>query len=320
MAAQRSFERFNYLLRPNKNVERKLMVEVLAAFEADPRFSLSTYRYVGLSSVYYADAVLFHKRLGISDIVSIEKETSRKKRLEFNRPFSCVKVEPGTTKEALPRLEWTKPQVVWLDYDGGVALEQFADFETLTAKLSSGDFFFVSVNAEVIQLKGFKQDGQELSLEAALRQQVPADAVPPDVQDRLTAVAFPALVGEIWDAYARSKVLGTGRGMHFVPLLNLTYADGARMVTYGGVLVNDDDRARVEALNLGQRFEFAAKLAQFELAVPQLTHKEKLELDRLLPKVGPPAANDLPFELKDTEIEAYWKFYLHYPTYAEFAP
>lgn len=320
MAAQRSFERFNYLLRPNKNVERKLMVELLSAFEADARFNLSTYRYVGLSSVYYADAVLFHKRLGISDIVSIEKEVSRKKRLEFNRPFSCVKVEPGSTKEVLPRLEWTKPQLLWLDFDGGLALEQFDDFETLSGKLSSGDFVFISVNAEVSQLRGLKQDGQELSLEAALRQQVPDDAVPPDVLDRLTAVAFPALVGEIWDAYARSKVLKAARGLRFMPLLNLTYADGARMVTYGGVLLNDEDRAKVEALNLGQRFEYVAKGEQFVLAVPQLTHKEKLELDRLLPKDGAPAAKDLPFELKDTEIEAYWKFYLHYPTYAEFAP
>lgn len=320
MATQRSFERFNYLLRPNKNVERKLMVEVLSAFGASPRFDLQTYRYVGLSSVYYADAVLFHKRLGISNIISIEKEESRKKRLEFNRPFSCVTIEPGSTTEVLPRLEWTTPQLVWLDFDGGLALEQFGDFETLAGTLNSGDFFFVSVNAEVGQLRGFKQDDQQLSLEKALLQQVPEDAVPPDASARLTAVAFPGLVGEIWDTYARSKVLKTERGLRFLPLLNLTYADGARMVTYGGVLVNDEDRASVEALGLSQRFEYIANGHQFVLAVPQLTHKEKLELDRLLPKEGAPAAKDVPFELKDAELEAYSKFYLHYPTYAEFAP
>jgi hypothetical protein len=320
MATQRSFERFNYLLRPNKNVERKLMLEILSAFGADPRFKFSTYRYVGLSSVYYADAVLFHKRLGIADIVSIEKETSRRKRLEFNRPFSCIKVLPGTTTQLLPQLEWTKPQIVWLDYDGGLALEQFADFETLAANLSSGDFFFATVNAELHQLKGIKQDGQELDLEAALRQVVPADTVPQDVEKRLTTVAFPSLVGEIWDSYARSKVLARDAGLRFLPLLNLTYADGARMVTYGGVLLNDGDRAKVQALNLNQRFDYVAKEVQFALAVPQLTHKEKLELDRLLPTSAAPDAKVLPFELKEGEIEAYWKFYLHYPSFAEFAP
>ena len=307
------------MLRPNKNVERKLMVEVLSAFEADPRFKLSMYRYVGLSSVYYADAVLLHKRLGISDIISIEKEDSRKKRLEFNRPFSCVSVELGETKEVLPRLEWTKPQLLWLDFDGGLALEQFDDFETLSGKLSSGDFVFVSVNAEVSQLRGLKQDGQELAPEAALRQQVPEDAVPTDAASRLTAVSFPGLVGEIWDTYARSKVLQTERGLRFMPLLNLTYADGAKMVTYGGVLLDDADRIRVEALKIGQRLEYVTKGGQFSLSIPQLTHKEKLELDRWLPKHGAPASKDLPFELKDAEIEAYCRFYLHYPAYAEFA-
>ena len=308
------------MLRPNKNVERKLMVEILSAFGADPGFTLSTYRYVGLSSVYYADAVLFHRRLGISDMISIEREKSRKKRLEFNRPFSCVSVELGETKEVLPRLEWTKPQLVWLDFDGGLALEQFDAFETLSGKLSSGDFVFVSVNAEVSQLRDLKQDGQELSPEVALRQQVPEDAVPTDAGSHLTAVAFPELVGEIWDTYARSKVLQAGRGLRFMPLLNLTYADGARMVTYGGVLLDDADRVRVEALNIGQRFEYVTKGDQFVLSIPQLTHKEKLELDRWLPKDGALVSQDLPFELKDSEIEAYCRFYLHYPAYAEFAP
>src|SRR5687767_9685097 len=101
MATERSFERFNYLLRPNKNVERKLLLEVLTAFSELPGLSLAEYRYVGLSSVYYADAVLFHKWLGITDIISIEKEASRKKRLEFNRPYSCVKVLVGRTADVL---------------------------------------------------------------------------------------------------------------------------------------------------------------------------------------------------------------------------
>ena len=63
------------------------------------------------------------------------------------------------------------------------------------------------------------------------------------------------------------------------------------------------------------------KAEQFELAVPQLTHKEKLELDRHMPAAAVLwSAKKLPFELKDSEIEAYWKFYLHYPNFAEFAP
>ena len=320
MATQRSFERVNYLLRPNKNVERKLMLEVLSAFGANPRFRFSAYRYVGLSSIYYADAVLFHKRLGITDIISIEKQATRSKRLEFNKPYSCVEVRLGTTTDILPELEWSKPQLVWLDYDGGVALEQFADFGMLAPRLKSGDFFFLTVNAEVSQMSGIKQDGRELSREEALRQVVPDNAIPLGFKECLTAVAFPSLVGEIWDAYARSKVLERTMDLRFQPLLNLSYADGAKMVTYGGVLLDAEDRKRVEALNLAERFDYVSREPQFKLLVPQLTHKERLELDRLMPAQERPDSNKLPFELKDAEIEAYWRFYLHYPTFAELAP
>ena len=320
MATQRSFERFNYLLRPNKNVERKLMIEILSAFEANPRFRFSAYRYVGLSSIYYADAVLFHKRLEITDIISVEKEATRTKRLEFNKPYSCVDVRLGNTRDILPTLEWSKPQLVWLDYDGGVALEQFADFEMLAPRLKSGDFFFLTVNAVVSQIIGIKQDNRELSREEALRQVVPDGAIPPGFEKRLTAVDFPPLVGEIWDEYARSKVLERTTDLRFQPLLNLSYADGAKMVTYGGVLLDAADREKVETLKLTERFDYVGGETQFKLLVPQLTHKEKLELDRLMPVQAQPDGNKLPFELKDAEIEAYWRFYLHYPTFAEFAP
>ena len=253
-------------------------------------------------------------------VICIEKETTRSKRLEFNKPYSCVEVRLGTTTDILPALEWSKPQLVWLDYDGGVALDQFADFEILAPRLKSGDFFFLTVNAEISQMSGIKQNDQELSREEALRQVVPDSAIPLGFEGCLTAVAFPSLVGEIWDGYARSTVLALTTDLQFQPLLNLSYADGAKMVTYGGVLLDGADREKVEALNLTERFDYVGRESQFKLLVPQLTHKEKLELDRLMPVQARPDGNKLPFELKDAEIEAYWRFYLHYPTFGEFGP
>lgn len=123
----------------------------------------------------------------------------------------------------------------------------------------------------------------------------------------------------MWDAYGRSTVLALTTDLRFQPLLNLSYADGATMVTYGGVFLDAADREKVEALKLRERFDYVGRETQFKLVVPQLTHKEKLELDRLMPVLARPEGSKLPFELKDTEIEAYWRFYLHYPTFAEFA-
>ena len=46
--SQRSFESINYMLRPNKNVERKLIARSL--LRIGQRFPIRDYRYVGFGS------------------------------------------------------------------------------------------------------------------------------------------------------------------------------------------------------------------------------------------------------------------------------
>ena len=59
-----SFSRFNYLLRPSKQVERKLFIEALHRL-ALGNFRIHEYTYLGFGSPYYADFILFHKYLYI---------------------------------------------------------------------------------------------------------------------------------------------------------------------------------------------------------------------------------------------------------------
>ena len=60
-----SFEKFNYLLRPSKQVERKLLIETMHHLAASG-YPIYKYTYVGLGSIYYADFMLFHKYLYIN--------------------------------------------------------------------------------------------------------------------------------------------------------------------------------------------------------------------------------------------------------------
>lgn len=98
-----SFRKINYSLRPAKHAERKMMGEIFrraAAFSA-----LETYRYVGLGSVWFSDFSLYHKMLGIGEMVSIERATGCKARFEANRPFN-IEMRFKPTTEALPELDW----------------------------------------------------------------------------------------------------------------------------------------------------------------------------------------------------------------------
>jgi len=60
----------NYVLRPAKNVERKMLCE---AFQRLTNFaSLREYRYIGFGSIFFSDFTLFHRNLGISDLIDID--------------------------------------------------------------------------------------------------------------------------------------------------------------------------------------------------------------------------------------------------------
>src|ERR1700759_2180559 len=127
-----SFDEINYSLRVNKNVERKLLVEVFASLK--PEFPIESYQCLGFGSVWYADFILMHRRLGIQDLVSVEKETSRLDRAEFNRPFACVKVLGGDLSGHLATMKFTKPLIAWLDYDDGIAGPILNDITDLVQK------------------------------------------------------------------------------------------------------------------------------------------------------------------------------------------
>ena len=89
-----SFDVVNYSLRPNKNIERKLIFESLRMM--DNIFDFSSYRYVGMGSLWFVDFILAHKMLHINNMVSIEMP-EYEKRVEFNKPYNCINIEPGDT-------------------------------------------------------------------------------------------------------------------------------------------------------------------------------------------------------------------------------
>lgn len=309
-----SFESINYSLRPNKNVERKLIVNSL--HRVGRHFPLRDYRYVGFGSMWFSDFSLFHRHLGISDMVTIEKVISRKRRVEFNKPYSCIHVRMGDASAVLGDLVETKRSLVWLDYDGGLASATTGDVEIAVGAMTSGSMIMLSVNAMSDQLKVKDDDGDPVSpithlIELTGRAGLAAEA------HRLTRNEFPTLVSEILHERIQSAALARP-GFAYVPIWNFLYADGADMITVGGMVVNEGDAVLLAKCELDQ-LPFLTATNPFEIRLPMLTDKEKRELDRLLPRDAPINASDLPFELRENELEAYRKFYLEYPLYGEVA-
>lgn len=309
-----SFESINYSLRPNKNVERKLIASSL--LRVGRVFPLEEYRYVGFGSMWFTDFILFHRVLGISDMITIEKVISRERRVEFNKPYSCIEVCMGEASAVLGDLIEPKRSLVWLDYDGGLASATGGDLEIATGAMRSGSMIMVSVNAMVDQLRVTDADGETIEPIDHLIDLTDSAGLVSQAA-RLTRNDFPTLVSEILHERIRSAALGRP-GFNYVPIWNFLYADGADMITVGGMLVDDADNELLSSCKL-EAVSYLTPAEPFEIRLPMLTDKEKRELDRLLPRSTPIKAKDLPFELRPTELEAYSKFYLEYPLFGELA-
>ncbi len=141
-----SFEKIDYTIRPAKCIERKMIGEMIGSLRAFQ--PINEYVYIGLGSTFFTDFVLYHKMFGIHDMFSIEKEETKRQRIEFNIPFECIKVQYGETTDVLSRLNWQSPSIVWMDYDKGIDYRKQDDIIFLSQNLQSSSLLMVTVRTE----------------------------------------------------------------------------------------------------------------------------------------------------------------------------
>lgn len=313
----RSFEKIDYSLRPNKNIERKLLADMLA--DLGRVLPISSYGYIGFGSMWFSDFLLFHRRFGFRRMTTIEQERSRASRVEFNAPFA-IDIRMGSALRVLPMLPLADFQhVVWLDYDGVLSREVLDDIDIVCRDAKIGTVLLVSVNANREDLRTNDAQGR-VEPEAILRKEF-GDLVPRSDDPKESARMFGGNISEtlakILFAHCRRSPRIAGRAEQFVPLCNFAYSDGARMITVGGLIADNELVARIQEARIGEPERLFGSDVQVRIEAPLLTPREKLAFDQAMPR-DPSVPLELPFELRDTERDAYVKFYRHYPLFGEF--
>ena len=82
MLPESSSHRVQYDLRPRKQIERRMMIHAFQRL-SEARFTISSYRYAGFGAFFFVDFILFHRLLGIDDMVSIEHDDEHERRVQF---------------------------------------------------------------------------------------------------------------------------------------------------------------------------------------------------------------------------------------------
>lgn len=323
-----SFEKFNYLLRPNKSVERKMVCEMIAGIAAIN--DLSSYQYIGFGSTYFADFSLFHRSFGINKMISIESVEHAKRRCEFNKPYNCIELKMGHSYTILPNLDISnRDSIIWLDYDKQISDHVFSDINTVVTQMRPESFFLLSINAEIKALEQPSEDGST-DAKKYLFELIGDERFPNEYLDKpinkktYLEILHTCIIQQILTAVQKRNGM-EDKKMVFRQTAHFEYRDGIRMITIGGFLLEeenaDEQLAKMKIENLP--FYRDGK-DTFSIQCPVLSIKEIQALNAYLPCKPMDEESQLfekeelnEFPVNNGDINDYASLYRYFPNFAE---
>jgi hypothetical protein len=304
-----SYLKVPYDLRPAKQIERRMFVDGLLKL-ALAGFPIQTYQYTGMGSIHFIDFILFHKLLGIKNLLSVEYSTGITQRISFNKPFANVRIEMKPMSEVIPTLDPAITHIVWLDYDHILNTEDVQDIQDCGTLLPKKSILLVTLDVKPPEEMTI-QDSRQHFLEHA------GTFVSDRIDDvQFTQAEWPNITRDVV-VRALNRTLAP-RDLEFIPLFSFLYADGHEMLTLGGMLGGEDEKSKIaQSLLVAEDYYCENFDAQaYRIRVPILTRKERLHLDRAMPCADGWLPDD--FEISKEDLLIYRSIYRFLPIYAEF--
>jgi len=315
-----------YHIRPNKHIDRYLFISCLNRLNSI--VNIRKHRYIGFGSYYFDDFKQIHDELNITSMISLESDQTIFKRASFNVPYKCIKVVNQTSTDYISGSKWGKKKnIIWLDYNSPSDIAtQFSDVAALTNIMNNNDVFRVTFNANVASLgstEGSKEDPNKLkqfrleNLKTRIGEHFPTDITAND----FTSKKYPLVILRCFKKMIEKLFVETKYDPRFLlPLFSTVYKDGQTMVTFTGiVLENHNDEKRIKKEFKDLNFVNFAWDKPSIINIPELTTKEILKINQLLPskKAKKQLIEKFNFIFDDaeSEIDSYISFYKYYPSF-----
>jgi len=276
-----------YHLRHNKAIERQIFIDLLSLVHREE--PMSRYTYIGFGGPLLEDFRAIHTQLGIKRMISLELNPDVIPRQKFNRPHKCIEVKNISSSEYISSLKVNKRLLFWLDFTSPADLgKQLGDFEALITKLQSFDVVKITLNANLKMLTpscwvGTPEECAQERLKTLRKRGGPY------VDDSINTAMMSH--GEYPKALARLLQRAANGGLSgrpnlvFQPLATFVYSDSSPMMTLTGIILKETerntflDKTTISSWDL-RSLEWGTYR---EIAVPILSVRERLKIDRLLP-------------------------------------
>lgn len=284
-----SFKRIDYSLRPAKHAERRMLCDVFRRLK--PFGRVEDYVYVGFGSIWFSDFSLVHRSLGIRDMISIEQVETAEARIEDNKPFR-IPVVYKQSKHALPNLDWTRKQFLWLDYDDPLSTDVLLDLRTVVSRACSGTVLTVSVQCSRAPQYAEAEQDKTPGAPSAIdrfgttfgRQRIPPGTSSMDLLGwafgKLSRVM---LLQEIDAALATRNSSMAQVEMCSRLICEIEYEDGAKMATVSVIFYSPQDESLVDRCHFEGLDFLPTPRAPVRINVPKLTGREFKKLESQLP-------------------------------------
>lgn len=321
-----------YHLRPNKAVDRALLLEVIGRLQS---WCLpKSLTYYGLGGPFLDDVRLISQRFPTMKFVSIECNGDTHRRQRFHRSTKNVRLVNESVESYLKHKFRSGARCVfWLDYTK-FRPAQIEEFKAVLGLVGTPSIVKVTVRAQfddpVDTEAGCLRPAEAAEIHQAwmedLQQRfndyLPRELKRADLRRPETAT----LVQEMLQIAAQS-VLPTGGGVVFQLVHSCTYADGpTQMLSVTGVVCDITDRDEIAR---GFRDWAHANTdwgAPHPIDVPDLSVKERLYLEKHLPaKVTAVRAlqRALGYKIDKTadssmrKLQQYQEFHAYYPLFSK---
>jgi len=306
-----SYEKVNYLLRLRKQIERKMIIEMLQ--KMDGKLEINKYKYLGLGSIYFADFILFHKYLHIENLISLEKDKKKEIRFRFNLPFNFVDLKMKSSSVYLKKnLKGDSDSIfMWLDYDGFIDFDMLEDIELVSRDMKPNDIFIVTINADLTDnfsdIKALEEFLEEY------REYIGSDINAKYAKKKCYSVLHRMIMSAMSKGFIQRP---ESEKVKISQLLNLAYKDTAEMYTFGCIfeetssnIIRECDLKKLNFIRTGKKV--------FKIDCPLLTPKEKIHLDSCIDKNKKCIDLDNKTGLSKRLLDRYSICYKYYPQFFE---
>jgi hypothetical protein len=311
-----------YHLRTNKTVERLLFAELLRRLDRQLETPIAKYKYVSLGGPYLEDFALIHSTFGNRSMTSLEIYEHIRSRQRINQPHSRIDLTLDSTSDFVDEYETGRaPMIVWFDYEWADWKNQIAESCELIQKLPSMSIFKITLSGKTDWL-GSADAKDPLAVKAQKLSEIFADYGPftagsinrNSVCDTLYEILHKAVAAAVPDSARRCvRTLASYKYNDGTPILTVTMIIGP--ITKIEQLTGNPELKKWPFADLNWT-------GPKEIAVPSLSAREKMAVDRLLPDASARGViRKLKFQLAEDyekSVEAmtnYVQFYRHVPQF-----